>query len=69
MDAWLLRQFPGRTLDELDGMDWGRYLRAMEADHMQTIEDKRIAQINGDIKADAITPEEWEQIKANDLLD
>lgn len=30
-DAYLLKAFPGRTLEELDGMDWGRWRRAEEA--------------------------------------
>ena len=31
VDAWLLGMFPGRTLEELDTMDYGRLLRALEA--------------------------------------
>lgn len=60
-----MQRFPGRTLDELDAMDWGRYLRAMEAQHMGEIEAKRDAQIAGNTK---LTPDEWEQVMAHDAL-
>ena len=37
IDAWLLQRFPGRTLDELDTMDWGRYSRALEAAQLERV--------------------------------
>lgn len=37
----LLRAFPGRTLDELDDMDWPRYLRAVQAGNVQKVEQRR----------------------------
>ena len=37
-DAWLLQKFPGRTLDELDGMDWGRFMRAVEVQQVMEVE-------------------------------
>jgi len=36
LDEYLLRQFPGRTLDELDEMDLGRHLRAFRARSIRT---------------------------------
>ena len=52
-------------MDELDSMDWGRYLRAMEAGRIAEIEAKRDAQIAGHAKP---TPDEWEQIREHDAL-
>lgn len=43
IDAWLLREFPGRTLEELDRMDYLRFLRAVDARRMNQVEQKRSA--------------------------
>jgi len=37
----LLEHFPGRFLDEIDGMDWGRYMRAMKARRVERTETQR----------------------------
>ena len=34
-DAWMLRQFPGRTLDELDEIDLARHVKAWTAESVQ----------------------------------
>ena len=68
IDAWLLQAFPGRTLDELDGMDWPRYLRARQAQNMESVEKTRSMQIAGKLKADDIQPSTWEAIKRHDQL-
>ena len=41
IDAWMLRTFPGRTLDELDDMDWVRLRRAQAAQQVIDIEEQR----------------------------
>ncbi|MCB0025623.1 MAG: hypothetical protein KDD91_21465 [Caldilinea sp.] len=38
-DAWLLRQFPGRTLEELDGIDWTRLARALHVREIERVEE------------------------------
>jgi len=45
-----LRNFPGRTLEELDEMDWFRYLRALQASGVEAAEDARIRFFDGDAK-------------------
>lgn len=66
MDAILLRKFPGRTLEELDLMNWPRYMRAMEAERIMQVEEKRLALLGGHIKT--MTPDEWELIAENEEL-
>lgn len=61
-----MRNFPGRTLDELDLMNWPRYLRAIEAQGIEAVEKQRIAQANGDIEK--LDPETWEAILYHDSL-
>lgn len=68
IDAWLLASFPGRTLDEIDGMDWPRYLRAREAQAIEAVEKTRAMQVSGKLKPDDVAPETWEQIKRHDQL-
>lgn len=62
----LLRKFPGRTLDELDRMDWMRYQRAMEAQRILDIEAKRAAFTSGDLES--LTVDEWLVVQENDRL-
>jgi hypothetical protein len=68
LDFILLDRFPGRTLEELDQMDIGRYFRAMEAKAMLPIERKRAAWLGGVFKTEDITPEEWAAIREHDQL-
>ena len=68
VDAWLLEAFPGRTLDELDAMNWPRYLRAREAQNVESVEKARQLQISGKLKAEDLQPETWESIKRHDQL-
>lgn len=51
VDAQLLKAFPGRTLDELDGMDWGRWQRATEAQMHLDVERVRAQMLDGSTKA------------------
>ena len=62
----LLRKFPGRTLDELDRMDWMRYQRAMEAQRILDIEAKRAAFTSGDLES--LSTDEWAVVLENDRL-
>lgn len=39
-----MRLFPGRTLEELDGLDWVRLQRAVEAQNIEQIEQLRRSQ-------------------------
>ena len=43
-DSWMLSNFPGRTLEELDSINILRYLRAMDARAIETTE-----RVNGEI--------------------
>lgn len=56
----MLRRFPGRTLDELDQMDWLRFWRAIEAERIEQLEDRRSAFLAGKLKD--LPAEDWEQI-------
>jgi len=62
----LLRKFPGRTLDELDRMDWMRYQRAMEAQRILDIEGKRAAFTSGNLES--LSADEWLVVQENDRL-
>lgn len=37
----MLERFPGRTLEELDMMDYGRFMRAVSAGNIQAVEERR----------------------------
>ena len=43
IDWWLLQRFPGKTLEELDNVDWLRLQRAMEVDRIVESEQRRNA--------------------------
>ena len=69
MDAWLLRHFPGRFLEEIDTqMDWHRYMRAVAAAAAERIEDKRALQMSGKLKATDLDAATWEAIQLHDKL-
>lgn len=69
-DSWLLEQFPGRTLDELDNMDIFRYLRSMEARNLDNLETMRKEQTKkgGKLKASDISQKDWKRIKEHDEI-
>jgi len=50
IDAWMLRQFPGRLLEELDDMDWLRFRRAQDAQRVIDVEDTRQLYRDGKLK-------------------
>jgi hypothetical protein len=47
VDWWLLQKFPGKTLEELDSIDWPRLQRAMEVDRIVESEQRRLAWYEG----------------------
>lgn len=68
LDYWLLQRFPGRTLEELDAIDWPRLQRAVELERIVTVEQRRKQWVDGHLKEDSITPDEWRQIRQHDDL-
>jgi len=63
LDAWLLRAFPGRTLEELDAMDWTRYQRAMDAAEIEHIERARQRFLAGQCEDSAVN---WPAVLRHD---
>ena len=63
-----MQQFPGRTLDEIDEMDLLRYLRAMEARNIDTLEETAHQVQTGKKKGSDVSKEEWEQIRDNQKI-
>jgi hypothetical protein len=69
LDYWLLQRFPGRTLEELDGVDWLRLQRAEQVGRIVDIEQRlRAWHKSKDRKPDAFTPAEWRMINRHDKL-
>ena len=66
IDAWLLQRFPGRTLEELDSIDYGRFLRAVTAERMEALELRRKLYLES--KLEELTPDEWAVITAHDAM-
>lgn len=68
LDVWLLGQFPGRTLEELDQIDLNRLLRARAAAQMEAVEERRRRFLAGKLEAKEIEPGEWKLIQEMDAL-
>lgn len=68
IDSWLLEMFPGRTLEELDGMDWYRLQRALQVKHIRHVEEMRQQLKTGKIKGDKLDQTIALEIKAHDDL-
>lgn len=68
IDSWLLEMFPGRTLEELDTMDWYRLQRALQAKHVRYIEEQRRQLVTGKIKGDKLDPVVGLEIKRHDMI-
>lgn len=62
----MLRRFPGRTLEELDAMDWARYMRAMEAEKVMIAEEQRSAFLGGTIKT--MSEDMWNVVAENEEI-
>ncbi len=68
VDSWLLEMFPGRTLEELDSMDWYRLQRALQVRHIRHVEEMRRQLRSGAIKGDKLDQTIALEIKAHDEL-
>lgn len=66
VDWWLLQKFPGRTLEELDGIDWLRLQRAMEVEEVVRIEERNRQYHAKEIKR--LTPREYARVRWHDEL-
>ena len=63
-----MQKFPGRTLEELDNLDWLRLQRALEVGRIVEIESKNTLVTEGKIQPDALSAREWTQIQRNNGL-
>ncbi len=68
LDWWLLQRFPGRTLEELDSVDWLRLQRALEVGRIVDIEARAALYQEGKLQPEAIRPHEWRAIVEHDRL-
>lgn len=59
----LLENFPGRTLEELDDIDWGRFMRAKEAQSIRNTEELRLLYMANKADKDKITTDDWASFK------
>lgn len=64
-DALLLQRFPGKTLEELDGIDWARLMRAFQVQHLERIEELRIQYLRNKYKP---TMDEMRDVLRHDEL-
>jgi hypothetical protein len=62
-DARLMARFPGRTLEELDGMDYGRVLKAFQAGHIEGVETRRALWVQQKAQ---LTDDDWAAIREHD---
>lgn len=65
LDDWLMELFPGKTLEELDGIDFPRLLRAQAAKRIGRIELLRALQMKGKAMP---TGRDWQAIVLHDRL-
>lgn len=68
LDWWLMGKFPGRTLEELDRVDWLRLQRAIEVGRIVDVEQKNALIIDGKLDGDTLTGEEWQAIRRHNRL-
>lgn len=64
----LLKAFPGKTLEELDGMDWGRWQRAREAQWRLDIEGLRAKSFAGNADMKSLPQEVLDVWREHDAL-
>lgn len=69
LDYWLMQTFPGRTLEELDGIDWPRLMRAQDVGRLVSYEQRRKLWLDGKLQDDQLTPAEWKHIRRFAYLD
>lgn len=60
-----MKKFPGRFLEEIDGIDWGRFNRAVRAENIKAWEDIRAMRLR--VGKD-FEPEEMEVFIEHDRL-
>ena len=63
-----MQKFPGRTLEELDGIDWLRLQRALEVGRIVELEGKNTLVTEGKLPTDSLTPREWRQIQRHNAI-
>ena len=68
LDFWLMQKFPGRTLEELDGIDWLRLQRALEVGRIVELEAKNTLVTEGKLPAESLTSREWAQIQRHNAI-
>lgn len=51
--------FPGRTLEELEAMNWPRLQRALAVREIKRLETLRIMHAQGGLKSSQIGPDDW----------
>lgn len=57
-----MRDFPGRTLEELDGIDYARLRRAKRSLEIERLESVRLQQAQGLLKGHQVTAKDWEAL-------
>ncbi len=67
-DSYMLQNFPGRTLEELDNIDALRFFRAMGARNIETVENLREQQQAGIKKGKDIPSSTYRKILEHDRL-
>lgn len=67
-DSYMLQNFPGKTLEEIDQIDILRFFRAMDARSVENIETQRRSQIKGKVKASEISKEIIEKFTVHDKM-
>ena len=68
IDWYLMQKFPGRTLEELDRIDWLRLQRALEVGRIVELEAKNTLVTEGKLPAESLTAREWAQIQRHNAL-
>jgi len=67
-DNYLLEMLPGLTLAQIDGMDIHRLARALQTRRLRDIETRRKLVVEGKMKPDTLTDEEWRIVRDHDRL-
>lgn len=61
-DSWMLSNFPGRTLEELDGIDILRFMRAIEARSIESTERLNADILSKKVKPTDVDSDSWKRI-------
>lgn len=68
MDSFLLQQFPGRFLEEIDEIDYVRLMRALTVRSIGETEQLKLSYVRGLLKSSQISSKQWERIAEHDNL-